>query len=192
MISKSTSIAPDVASAAELSVAVSVCVVPIGLFDVSGVTCSVRVPWLATATPAIGTTSATIVTRAVESTRERLVSRGIRVSERRIPSSLPAALGREPLDERKRKPRLLSTIRERASPRKVALVFVTRVIGVSDPLQAQGWNLTLPLMLCSNDLVSSINEGSVQAITSTNPSGTSIDVCTYTIRTLSAAPSNST
>jgi len=52
VISKSTSIAPDVASAGELSVAVSVCVLPIGLSDISGVTCNVRVPWFATATPA--------------------------------------------------------------------------------------------------------------------------------------------
>jgi hypothetical protein len=51
----------------------------------------VRAPRLATATPAIGTPSATIVTRAVASTVERFLSRGIRAIETRIPSCLPAA-----------------------------------------------------------------------------------------------------
>src|SRR5918992_5874063 len=41
---------------------------------------------------------------------------------------------------------------------------------------AQSWTLMLPVMLWSRDLVSSISEGMVHAITSTNPSRTSIVV----------------
>jgi hypothetical protein len=64
------------ASAGTLSVAVTVCVAPVGLSAVSGVSWSVLpAGWLATATPASGMTTAKIVASAVISTSDGLVTR---------------------------------------------------------------------------------------------------------------------